>query len=105
MLRATDPPTMLLQIPGGPELLIILLVMALLVGVPVVIAALFLFVKFVGGGDDEMAEIKGRIEELEAQVASGSEAAHNDVTVPDDRADEDGEVGAEDRPASNDGGR
>jgi hypothetical protein len=86
MLRATDPPTMLLQIPGGPELLIILLVMALLVGVPVVIAALFLFVKFVGGGDDEVAELKGRIEELEAQVASGSEAAHNDVTVPDDRA-------------------
>jgi sec-independent protein translocase protein TatA len=95
---------MLLQVPGGPELLIILLVMALLVGVPVVIAALFLFVKFVGSGDgdDEVAELKGRIEELEAQVAAGSEAAHNDVTVPDDRADEDtaSEASGEDGPVS-----
>mgnify|MGYP006280154941 CR=1 FL=1 len=92
---------MLLQIPGGPELVVIFLVMALLVGVPVVLAGVFLFTRAVGGGgDDDVAELKGRIEELEAQVASGSEAAHNDVTVPDDRADEDGEAGGEDRPAS-----
>ena len=83
---------MLLQIPGGPELVIIFLVMALLVGVPVVLAGLFLLTRAVGGGDDdEVAELKGRIEELEAQVAAGSEAAHNDVTVPDDRAAEDGD--------------
>lgn len=84
---------MLLQvpIPGGPELLIILLVMALLVGVPVVLAGVFLLTRFVGGGDDsdEMAELKGRIEELEAQVAAGSEAASNDVSVEDQRVDED----------------
>ncbi|WP_053946794.1 hypothetical protein [Halolamina sediminis] len=80
---------MLLQIPGGPELLIILLVMALLVGVPVVLAALFLFVRFVGGSDDsdEIAELKGRIEELEAEVAAGREAASNDVSVEDERSE------------------
>jgi len=79
---------MLLQVPGGPELLIILLVMALLVGVPVVLAALFLFVRFVGGSDDsdEIAELKGRIEELEAEVAAGSEAASNDLAVEDSEA-------------------
>jgi len=80
---------MLLQIPGGPELLIILLVMALLVGVPVVLVGLFLVVRAIGGdGDDEVAELKARIEELEAQVAAGSEAAHNEVTVEDDRREE-----------------
>ena len=42
-----EPPAMLLQVPGGPELLIILLVMALLVGVPVVLLGVFLFVRFV----------------------------------------------------------
>ncbi|KPN29839.1 hypothetical protein SY89_00557 [Halolamina pelagica] len=80
---------MLLQIPGGPELLIIFLVMALLVGVPVVLVGLFLVVRAIGSdGDDEVAELKARIEELEAQVAAGSEAAHNEVTVEDDRREE-----------------
>ncbi|WP_435119665.1 preprotein translocase subunit TatA [Halolamina sp. C58] len=84
---------MLLQIPGGPELLVILLVMALLVGVPVVLAALFLFVRFVGGGDDgdEVAELRDRIEELEAQVAAGSDAPHDE----NERA-EDGRRGSDD---------
>ncbi|WP_049981614.1 hypothetical protein [Halolamina rubra] len=80
---------MLLQIPGGPELLIILLVLALLVGVPVVLVGLFLVVRSVGGdGDDEVAELKGRIEELEAEVAAGSEAASNEVSVGDERREE-----------------
>jgi hypothetical protein len=89
MPRPAHAPAMLLQIPGGPELLIILLVMALLVGVPVVLAALFLFVRFVGGSDDsdEIAELKGRIEELEAEVAAGREAASNDVSVEDERSE------------------
>ena len=84
-----EPPAMLLQVPGGPELLIILLVMALLVGVPVVLLGVFLFVRFVtGGGDsDEVAELKGRIEELEAQVAAGDEAASNEVSVEDERSE------------------
>lgn len=80
--------------PGGPELLIILLVMALLVGVPVVIAGAFLLTRLVGGDDDsdEVAELKARVEELEAQVAAGSEAAHNEVTVEDERAAADDEA-------------
>ncbi|NHX36971.1 MULTISPECIES: hypothetical protein [Halolamina] len=80
---------MLLQLPGGPELLIILLVMALLVGVPVVLLGLFLVVRTVGGDEnDDIAELKGRIEELEAEVAAGSEAAGNEVSVEDERGDE-----------------
>ncbi len=80
---------MLLQIPGGPELLIILLVLALLVGVPVVLVGLFLVVRSVGGdGDDELAELKGRIEELEAEVAAGSEAVSNEMSVEDQRREE-----------------
>ncbi|QKY20734.1 hypothetical protein B4589_010210 [Halolamina sp. CBA1230] len=107
---------MLLQLPGGPELLIILLVMALLVGVPVVLLGVFLFVRFVtGGGDsDEVAELKGRIEELEAQVAAGDEAASNEVSVEDEGSEAGkrrerseqretaSEASREERPASSD---
>ena len=53
-------------LPGGPELLVILLVMILILGVPTVLvgaAAIFGF-KFLRGGDDR-AE---RIEELEREV-------------------------------------
>ena len=90
MRRPAHAPTMLLQVPGGPELLIVLLVMALLVGVPVVLAGLFLFVRFVGGGDsDEIAELEGRIEELEAQIAAGSEAAGDEGSVEDRRTETD----------------
>lgn len=80
---------MLLQVPGGPELLIVLLVMALLVGVPVVLAALFLFVRFVGGSDDsdEVAELKGRIEELEAQVGAGDEGEERPASSADEEGD------------------
>ena len=100
MLRPTHPPGMLLQVPGGLELLIILLVMALLVGVPVVLAGVFLFTRFVGGGDDdEVAELKARVDELEAD---GSEAAHNEVTVEDERADEGGAADASERHRADD---
>ena len=75
--------------PGGPELLVIFLVMALLVGVPVVLVGLFLAVRAVGGDDgDDIAELKGRIEELEAEVAAGNEAARNEVSVEDQRGEE-----------------
>ena len=103
MLRPTHPPGMLLQVPGGLELLIILLVMALLVGVPVVLAGVFLFTRFVGGGDDdEVAELKARVDELEAELAAGSEAAHNEVTVEDERADEGGAADASERHRADD---
>jgi len=107
---------MLLQVPGGPELLIILLVMALLVGIPVVLAGVILFARFVGGGDDsdEVAELKGRIEALEAEVGAGSDAASNDVSVADERGEAGerrertegretaSEASGEERPASSD---
>lgn len=88
MPRPADRPGMLLQVPGGPELLIILLVLALLVGIPVVLAGVLLFTRVAGGdGDDaDVAQLKARIDELEAELAAGSEAAHNEVTVEDERA-------------------
>lgn len=117
MPRPAYHPCMLLQVPGGPELLIILLVLALLVGIPVVLAGVFLFTRVIGGdGDDaDVAELKARVDELEAELAAGSEAAHNEVTVEDERAGEAGnrrerserreaasEASGEERPASSD---
>lgn len=75
---------MLLQIPGGLELLIILLVTALVVGVPVVLVGLFLVVRAVSGNEtNEIAELEGRIEELEAQVAAGTDAPSSDESIED----------------------
>jgi sec-independent protein translocase protein TatA len=81
---------MLLQmpIPGGPELLIILLVMALLVGVPVVLAGVILVARFVGGGEDDVAELRARIEELEAQVAAENDAGRPETGAEDQGGDE-----------------
>lgn len=100
MPRPSYRPGMLLQVPGGPELLVILLVLALLVGIPVVLAGVFLFTRVIGGdGDDtDVAQLKARVDELEAELASGSEAAHNEVTVEDERAAS--ETSGEERPAS-----
>lgn len=78
-------------IPGGPELMIILLVLVLLVGIPVVLAGLFLFVRFVGGNggeDTDVAELEARVDELEAQIAAGrAEDAEDadDTGAPDGR--------------------
>lgn len=97
MPRPAYRPCMLLQVPGGPELLIILLVLALLVGIPVVLAGVFLFTRVISGestDSDEIAELEGRIDELEAELAAGSEAAHNEVTVEDERAEMDDERSA-----------
>jgi sec-independent protein translocase protein TatA len=55
-------------LPGGPELLIILLVLLLLFG-PLVAVVVFLLNRS-GGNDDEVAEMKARIDELEAELAA-----------------------------------
>jgi len=66
-------------LPGGPELLIILLVLLLLFG-PLVAVVVFLLNRS-GGNDDEVAEMKARIDELEAELAAeaaGGEGADAD---------------------------
>ena len=79
---------MLLQIPGGPELLIVLLLFLFLFG-PVVAVVVFLLQRTQDGDDAEVAELKARVDELEAQIAAGDKAANNEVSVEDQRADED----------------
>lgn len=70
-------------LPGGPELLIILLVLLLLFG-PLVAVVVFLLNRS-GGNDDEVAEMKARIDELEAELAV--EESENDGGVSDDSAE------------------
>lgn len=77
---------MLLQIPGGVELIVVLLVLLLLFG-PVV-AVVVLLLRRTQGDDEDVAELKARVEELEAEIAAGQEAASNDVSVEDQRGDE-----------------
>lgn len=55
-------------IPGGPELMIILFVLLMLFG-PVVAAVVFLLNRS-EGNDDEVAEMKARVDELEAELAA-----------------------------------
>jgi sec-independent protein translocase protein TatA len=52
-------------VPGGPELLVILLLMIALFGLPVVLALLgWRYLR----GDDQVAELEARVGELEAAV-------------------------------------
>ena len=70
-------------LPGGPELLIVLLVMVLVLGIPtlLVAAAAFFGIQYVRG-DDTREE---RIEELEREVHR-LRGRVEDATVPDDPA-------------------
>jgi len=59
-------------IPGGPELLVILLIMVLLFGIPLVILAVGGFAYLRTSGDDEtqerIAELEGEIDQLKADL-------------------------------------
>jgi len=59
---------MLLQIPGGPELIVVLLVAVLLFGIPLVLIAVVgaLYLRANSGGDEDVTE---RVAELEAETA------------------------------------
>ncbi|TKX77922.1 preprotein translocase subunit TatA [Halorubrum sp. SD626R] len=71
-------------VPGGPELLILLIIFVLLFGVPVaVIAGVVLILKLRSGGEeadaDRIAELEAEVERLREQVDDG----------PDERDDGD----------------
>jgi sec-independent protein translocase protein TatA len=84
-------------IPGGPELLIILLVMVLLLGVPLVLLLVF----GAGAGrllsrsrerEDRIAELEREVEELRERAgdaATGDERAAGDDRDPDASGDGD----------------
>lgn len=73
-------------IPGGPELLIVLLVMVIVLGVPtlLVAAAAFFGLRYFRGGDTR-AE---RIEELEREVYELRQRLGEERTPSDARADD-----------------
>jgi sec-independent protein translocase protein TatA len=64
-------------VPGGPELLVILLLMVALFGLPVVLALLgWRYLR----GDDDVEELEARVSELEAalEADAGDEADENE---------------------------
>jgi sec-independent protein translocase protein TatA len=58
-------------VPGGPELLVVLLLLVALFGVPVVVAVLGW--RYVSGGD-RVEELEARVEELESEIRTADEA-------------------------------
>jgi sec-independent protein translocase protein TatA len=77
-------------VPGGPELLILLLMLLLMLGVPLAIAVgLFLLGRWTASSDvseAELAALRTRVDELEAELAaeSGDAATTDADTEPDD---------------------
>jgi sec-independent protein translocase protein TatA len=71
-------------VPGGPELIIIFLVILLVFG-PVVlgVVVLFAYLRRKGGGDDEkderIAELEARIDELEGETGGDATDRHADA--------------------------
>ena len=88
-------------LPGGPELLIVLLVMVLVLGIPtlLVAAAAFFGLRHVRGGDtreERVAELEREVRELRARVRDDAASdgrgstdadAHVNTTSPDADSD------------------
>ncbi|WP_286672161.1 hypothetical protein [Halorarius halobius] len=56
-------------LPGGPELLVILLIMVLLLGVPLALVAVgVVLYRSRSGGSDRTEELEARIDELESEL-------------------------------------
>ncbi|MFQ3318798.1 MAG: sec-independent protein translocase protein TatA [Natronomonas sp.] len=55
-------------IPGGPELLVILLIAILLFGAPLLLVVLLIAKQGSGTDSDRVAELEQRVEELEAEL-------------------------------------
>ena len=71
-------------VPGGPELLILLVVFVLLFGVPlVVIAGVVVFLKLRSDGeetdDDRVAELEAEVERLREKVGDEPDDGDDDV--------------------------
>lgn len=85
-------------VPGGPELLIITLVALVLFFGPVV-AVVYLLVRESdadGVDDDELAEMQGRIDELEAEIAADAATDDEDGA---EHVDDGGDTGGADESA------
>jgi sec-independent protein translocase protein TatA len=69
-------------VPGGPELLVILLLMVALFGIPVVVAVLGW--RYISD-DDQIEELEARVRELESQVGDDPERASERPTDDESR--------------------
>jgi sec-independent protein translocase protein TatA len=83
-------------VPGGPELLVILLVLLLLFGIPLVLLGVGGFVYLRANTDDDteerIAELEGEIETLKSELDAGGQS------TDDEHAAGDGTDGAVDDP-------
>ena len=60
---------MLLQVPGGPELLVVLLVFVVLLGVPAaLIVVAYLFVRRRSGTRQRLGELEAEVERLRERI-------------------------------------
>ena len=69
-------------IPGGPELIILFVVFVFMLGIPLVVGVgLFLIGRWSATDDDEVAALRDRIDELEAEMRG--ERSEDDTATPD----------------------
>jgi sec-independent protein translocase protein TatA len=80
-------------VPGGPELLVVLLLLVALFGVPLVVA--FLGWQYLRG-DSQVEELEARVRELESELDTGAEETR-ERTADDASATDDGNDHAESR--------
>lgn len=73
-------------VPGGVELLVIFVVAVILLGIPLlVILGVASGLSILGASDDEVEELRARVNELEAQLADGDDGTKR--REPDDERD------------------
>jgi len=89
-------------IPGGPELLVILLIAIFLFGLPILLIAVVGFLYLRSDGDDydeRIRELEAEIARLEAEVGANGDG---DATTGTGDASPADDVSAADRPATDD---
>jgi len=74
-------------IPGGPELLVILLIMLLLFGIPLVLLTVGGFAYLRTNADDDtqerIAELEGEIDHLKSELDAGGQSTDDEHTAGD----------------------
>ena len=88
-------------LPGGPELLIVLLVMVIVLGIPtlLVAAAAFFGLRYFRGGDtreERIEELEREVRELRGRLGegrAGPDPDADDVRPPTDEGDDDFDAG------------
>jgi sec-independent protein translocase protein TatA len=89
-------------IPGGPELVVILLVLLLLFGIPLVLLGVGGFAYLRANADDDtkerIAELEGEIDQLKADLDAVDQSTDDGPTIGDESTAGDGNDGSADDP-------